>query len=101
MSTKQMRALFLKVRRVATQLAERCDFVTASRIKEAAASCGENFAAACVKYRDQVERAQIVTAFTYGASLNGLTFQCNGDEDVTLEGKLSMVTINLEHPEHK
>ena len=97
MSTKQMRALFLKVRRVATQLAERCDFVTASRIKEAVPSCSKNLAVVGVEYHDRVERAQITAAFSYGAELHGLSFYCHGDEDINIgEGKSRLVVMNLE-----
>lgn len=85
MSAKQMRSLFLKVRRVAAQFAERCDFITAGRIKDATPSCSSIEAFVCVEYRDPVERAQIITAFVYASELSGLNFSCHRDEDHVLE----------------
>ena len=98
MSTKQMRAKFLRVRRLAAKLAERCDFVATSRIEMAKASCGRNFAEVCVECRDMVERAQVITAFTYGVALEGLSSSSCTDEDIAVDGGL-LVTINIGHHE--
>ena len=65
-TAEQMRSLFPKVRRVAAQFAERCDFITAGRIKSAEASCTWAEAFVCVEYRDSVERAQICLCLGVG-----------------------------------
>lgn len=95
MSTKQMRALFIKARRLAADLARRCDFVTLSRISDAKASCCPGGAVVCVEYKDGVERAQAITAFAYGASLLGMDLMCDRREDIIMDGGPSLVTINL------
>ena len=96
MSTRQTREIFLKVRSAAAQLAERCDFITASRIKSAEASCTSADAFVCVEYRDSVERAQIITAFVYASELAGLNFTCNRDEDIVQEStRTAIVSIVL------
>jgi len=95
-TAEQMRSLFPKVRRVAAQFAERCDFITAGRIKSAEASCTWADAFVCVEYRDSVERAQIITAFVYASELAGLNFTCNRDEDIVQEStRTAIVSIVL------
>lgn len=101
MSTRQTREIFLKVRSVAAQFAERCDFITAGRIKSAEASCTSANAFVCVEYRDGVERAQIIASIVYGAELHSLNFSCVREEDITVDIKTKMVTIVLSMPEGK
>ena len=95
MKNSQIRQLFNKARKIASQFAERCDFITSSRIGEAKVSCGPDGATMCVEYKNGVERAQIITAFTYVASLLGMSLSCERLEDVILDGRPSLVTINL------
>ena len=101
MSTRQTREIFLKVRSVAAQLAERYEFITAARIKSASAACVDNTANVCVEYRDGVERAQIIASIVYGAELHSLNFSCVREEDITVDIKTKMVTIVLSMPEGK
>lgn len=98
---RQTKSLFLNVRRLAADLARRCDFVTESRILKAEASCSPGIASVCVEYKDRVERAQIITAFTYGASLLDMNFQTSRLEDIRMENGLSIVTITLSDLEGK
>ncbi len=95
---KGMRKLSREVRKTATQFAERCEFVTASRIKKACASCDNVIAAFCLEYRDGVERAQISAAFVYAAELYGLDYECSHVDDIVPEGKLPMCTIIISNP---
>ena len=92
MKNSQIRQLFNKARKIASQFAERCDFVAAKEIKEATASCGEGTAYAGALYKDMVERCQICTSFVYACGLLGLSFINSIDEDgPASDGKRYMV----------
>jgi len=81
MKNSQIRQLFNKARKIASQFAERCDFAAAKEIKEATASCGEGTAYAGALYKDRVERCQICTSYVYACGLLGLDFSTSLDED--------------------
>lgn len=72
-----------EAKRQALRLAERCDFspVVATAIKNAAVSFYANTAHVGVECRDDIDRAQVITAFTYGAALAGMDFYSNKGED--------------------
>ena len=69
--------------RRALRLAQKCDFspVVATAIKNAAVSFYRNAAHVGVECRDDIDRALVVTAFTYGAALTGMDFYTNSGED--------------------
>ena len=98
MTSRQMRSLFVKARRLAAGLASRCDFAALDRIKKASANCGHNDSYVSIVYKDDIERAQILAAFTYGAALIGLSLSCNRLEDARMENGLSIVILNLSAP---
>lgn len=81
MKNSQIRQLFNKARKIASQFAERCDFVAAKEIKEATASCTKCTAYAGALYKDRVERCQICTSYVYACGLLGLDFFTSIDED--------------------
>ena len=91
----QMRSRFLKVRRLAAQLAAKCDFVALDSIRCATASCTAESASVVVPFRDIVERSQIVTAFTWGTSLEYMNFSCNGYEDIKLRNGARFVCMDF------
>lgn len=82
------------VRYHALSLADRCDFVATEKIREASVSFGEDFAIVCVGVKDQVEVAQVVCAYVYGATLTGLSFRRSSAEDVEHAGG-RLVTMTL------
>lgn len=97
MNAKKILGLFNKVRQTAARFAEKCDFAAAEEIKKAKASCSEDTAYVGALYKDRVERAQILTSFTYACGLLGVNFFSSTDEDGTAEhGKRYMViTLSL------
>jgi len=85
------------VRQHARRIADRCDFVSAERISKASVSFGDDFAVVCVAAKDQVEIAQIMCAFVYGATLTGLSFHRSALEDVEhAGGRLVTITLDCE-----
>ena len=97
MNARKIRGLFNQARQIAARFAEKCDFAAAEEIKKASASCSEDTACVCALYKDRVERAQILTSFTYACDLLGINFFSSTDEDGTAEhGKRYMVmTLSL------
>lgn len=92
MKNSQIRLLFNKARKIASQFAERCDFAAAKEIKKAQASCAKGTAYASALYKDRVERCQICTSYVYAAGLLGLAFFTSIDEDgPASDGKRYMV----------
>lgn len=92
MKNSQIRQLFNKARKIASQFAERCDFVAAKEIKEATASFTKGTAYAGALYKDRVERCQICTSFVYACGLLGLDFSTSLEEDgPASDGKRYMV----------
>ena len=96
MDGKTYRKLFIKARRIAAQFAERCDFVVAERIKKEGACCNSSGIIAGVTYKGNIERTQIVTAYTYAAGLLGLDFYVHRDEDGSADDGRKYVLINLD-----
>ena len=92
MKNRQIRQLYNKARKIASQFAERCDFVAAEEIKEAQASFTKGTAYAGALYKDRVERCQICTSYVYACGLLGLAFFTSIDEDgPASDGKRYMV----------
>lgn len=81
MKNSQIRQLFNKARKIASQFAERCDFAAAKEIKESTASFTKGTAYAGALYKDWVERCQICTSYVYACGLLGLSFFTSIDED--------------------
>ena len=94
MNEKVIRRKFTQTRHLARHIADRCDFITAERIGKASASFGKDFVTVCVDVKDQVEVAQVVCAYVYGATLTGLNFQRSALEDVEHAGG-RIVTMTL------
>jgi hypothetical protein len=86
MSEKEIRRKFKQTRKLARHIADRCDFVTAERIGKASASFGKDFVIVCVAVKDQVEVAQVVCAYVYGATLTGLNFHRSALDDIEHAG---------------
>jgi len=95
MNKEVIRRKFKLTRQLARHIADRCDFVTAGRIGKASVSFGEDFATVCVAVKDQVEVAQVMCAYVYGATLTGLSFHRSAREDVEHAGA-RIVTMTLE-----
>ena len=94
MNEEVIRRKFKLTRQLARHIADRCDFVTAERIGKASVSFGEDFATVCVAIKDQVEVAQVICAYVYGATLTGLSFHRSALEDVEHAGG-RLVTMTL------
>ena len=94
MNEKVIRRKFKRARQLARHIADRCDFVTAERIGKASVSFGEDFVTVCVAVKDQVEVAQVVCAYVYGATLTCLNFHRSALEDVEHAGG-RLVTMTL------
>ena len=96
-----------KATRHALRLAQKCDFspVVATAIKNAAVSFYANSAHVGVECRDDIDRAQVITAFAYGAALVGMDFYANTGEDFQIRDRdgrgKKVVTIILTAPEGK
>lgn len=95
MGEREMRRRFLKARQLAANLADRCDLCTAGNIRDSKACCSEDAAYVCIEYKDNVERSQIIAAFVYGSSLQGMSFQCSRLEDIITEHGKKLVSITL------
>ena len=94
MKKSVIRILFEEARQHARRIADRCDFSTAKRIGKAAASFGGDFVVVCVSAKGQVEVAQIICAYAYGATLTGLSFQRSTSDEV-VRGGWRLVTMTL------
>lgn len=93
----EIRRKFKLTRKLARCLADWCDFVTAERISKAAVFFGEDFVIVFVEVKDQVELAQVVCAFVYGATLTGLNFHRSALDDVEhAGGRLVTITLDCE-----
>jgi hypothetical protein len=95
MKHTEARNKFKTIRKLAKHLADTCDFVTAEKISKAHAAYGDNFIIACATYKDPIERAQIVTAFTYGVTVSELSLHTSIDEDTRCNEGF-VVTILIE-----
>lgn len=94
MNKEAIRRKFKLARQYARRIADRCDFVTAERIGKASVSFGEDFVTVCVAVKDQVEVAEVVCAYVYGATLTCLNFHRSALEDVEHAGG-RLVTMTL------
>ncbi len=94
MKAKEIGRKFKLVHYYALSLADRCDFVATEKIREASVSFGKDFAIVCVDVKDQVEVAQVMCAFVYGATIAGLSFERSELEDVEHDG-VRLVTMTL------
>ena len=94
MKAKVIGRKFKLAREFAQRIADRCDFVTTEAIREASVSFGKDFAIVCVDVKDQVEVAQVMCAFVYGATIAGLSFERSELEDVEHDG-VRLVTMIL------
>ncbi len=94
MKAKEIGRKFKLVHYYALILADRCDFVATEKIREASVSFGKDFAIVCVDVKDQVEVAQVMCAFVYGATIAGLSFERSELEDVEHDG-VRLVTMTL------
>lgn len=94
MKEKEIGRKFKLAREHARRIADRCDFITAERIGKASVSFGRDFAIVCVDVKDNVEVAQVMCAFVYGATIVGLSFERSALEDVEHDG-VRLVTMTL------
>ena len=94
MNKEAIRRKFKLARQHARRIADRCDFITAEKIGKASASFGKDFVTVCVAVKDQVEVAQVVCAYVYGATLTCLNFHRSALEDVEHAGG-RLVTMTL------
>lgn len=79
-----VRKKFRRAHKFAQIIADRCDFATAKKIANTAASYGDNHATVCINAKDLIETAQIICAFVYGATMTGLSFYRSSLEDIKL-----------------
>ena len=90
------RKKFLLVRKLAVSLADRCDFASLQNIKDSRACYSHNEIIICARFKDVLERCQIITAFTYGALLNHLSGHYTSTDDWTVDGHRSgILTMTL------
>lgn len=69
-----IREKFRRAHKFAQIIADRCDFATAKKIANTAASYGDYYATVCIDAKDLIEAAQIICAFVYGATRTALVF---------------------------
>jgi len=94
MKKEGIRRKFKQARQLARHIADMCDFITAEEIGKAAAAFGKDFVTVCVAVKDQVEVAQVVCAYVYGATLTGLNFHRSALDDIEHAGG-RIVTMTL------
>ena len=90
-----IREKFRRTLKFAQIIADRCDFATAKKIANTAASYGDNYAIVCIDAKDQIETAQIICAFVYGATMTGLNFYRSALEDIKHD-RTRLVTMSFE-----
>ena len=90
-----IREKFRRAHKFAQIIADRCDFATANRIANTAASYGDHYATVCIEANGQIEAAQIICAFVYGATITGLSFYRSSLEDIKLD-RTHLVTMSFE-----
>jgi drug/metabolite transporter superfamily protein YnfA len=95
MKHTEARNKFKTIRMLAKHLADTCDFVTAEKIGKAHAAYGENFIIVCATFKDPIERAQSLTAFTYGATVCQLSLHTSTGEDTRCKEGF-VITISIE-----
>ena len=83
----KLRSAFTSTCRYAAILADRCDFPITERIKHAHANINCEDIICCVEFTDQVQKAQIIAALTYGATLNNLSIVYTSMEDTKLTNR--------------
>lgn len=89
-----IRKKFRRAHKFAQRIADRCDFATAKKIANTAASYGDRYAFVCIDAKNQIEAAQIICAFVYGATRTGLSFYRSSIEDVKLD-RTRLVTMSF------
>ena len=89
-----IRKRFRRAHKFAQCIADRCDFATAKKIANTAASYGDHYACVCIDAKDQIEAAQIICAFVYGATITGLNFYRSSLEDIKLD-RTRLVTMSF------
>lgn len=99
--TATTRSLYRSVKQAALHLADKCDFASIDRIRNAEAACVCNRAIVCVTIHDIIDRAQAIAAFSYGAVLNNMALSCLPSEDVRATSTSWIITITLIAPEGK
>ena len=90
-----IRDKFRRAHKFAQIIADRCDFATAKKIANTAASFGNSYATVCIDAKDLIETAQIICAFVYGATITGLSFYRWTFEDIKLD-RTRLVTMSFE-----
>ena len=80
-----IRKKFRRAHMFAQRIADRCDFASAKKIANTAASYGDRYASVCIDAKDLIEAAQIICAFVYGATRTGLSFYRSSLEDIKLD----------------
>ena len=91
MRAKEIGRRFKLAREFAQRIADRCDFIMAESIGKAPVSFGEDFAIVGVDVKDNVEVAQVMCAFVYGATMAGLSFERSALEDVEHDGVRTVI----------
>ena len=89
-----IRKKFRRAHKFAQRIADRCDFATAKKIANAAASYGNHHAIVCIDAKDMIETAQIICAFAYGATMTDLNFYRSSLEDIKLD-RTRLVTMSF------
>jgi len=79
-----LRSAFVSTCRYAAVLADRCDFPIIERIKHAHSNINCEDIICCVEFSNHVQKAQILAALTYGATLNHLSIEYTSLEDTKL-----------------
>jgi hypothetical protein len=90
-----IREKFRRAHKFAQIIADRCDFATAEKIANTAVSYGDHYATVCIDANGQIEAAQIICAFVYGATIVGLNFYRSAMEDIKLD-RTRLVTMSFE-----
>jgi hypothetical protein len=90
-----IREKFRRAHKFAQKIADRCDFATAKKIANTAASYGDHCATVCIDAKDQIEAAQIICAYVYGATRVGLSFYQSSMEDIELD-RTRLMTMSFE-----
>jgi len=100
-NTPEKRKTFQSIRKLAVSLAECCDFAALENIKQARAGYTPHDIIVCARFKDVVERCQIITSFTYGALLHHLSGYYTSTDDCTADGNRSgILTMTLSYAKH-
>ena len=92
-----MRRFFAAVREEAINFSKNCDMYPNAKqeIADADVRFVDHCAIICISSDNPTERAQMLAAFTYAASILGGDIFHSSIEDVPLPGGMKMMTINI------